>query len=215
MIYAAWLPAASHKKPHEDGAVQHDAGMRLLEYGLLKQYGIMLKTCRLIKNKWGKPFLKDYPDIFFNISHCNGLAVCVFGTASVGIDAECGRKCGESVIKRVLSAEEYDCLCRECGSDESGRNLEFIRYWTLKESYGKAVGSGMGYDWKAVTFSRNGQDKAMAKECGTEEVRPWNCSDTEYSAWQTKLCKDSGTYVISVVRKQKEAFREAIEWCIF
>ena len=60
-----------------------------------------LLLCRALKEEYGiteppvfdfgphgKPFLKDYPSIHFNLSHCPGAALCVIAPAPVGCDIE-------------------------------------------------------------------------------------------------------------------------------
>lgn len=181
MIYAVNLNAS-------DG---HKAGRFLLKYGLLKEYGIDLSACTVLKNKHGKPYLKEYPDIFFNISHCSSsgsrsrMAVCVFGNSSVGIDIEAKRPFSERLLKKVLSSEEYNNFDT---SDELG----FLKYWTLKEAYGKAKGVGMLYDYANTNFFHNGRII---------------CPDAQYRVWQQIF----GEIVISVCRKQCEDFVEHME----
>lgn len=90
------------------------------------------------ENEYGKPFLRDYPDIHFNLSHCkNGIAVAV-SDAPVGIDIESCREVDESLVRYTMSEEE----CRVIfGSDDPGR--VFTEYWTKKEAVFKLRGTGI------------------------------------------------------------------------
>lgn len=187
MIYAVELKENARKNK---AALEHKAGRFLLKYGLSKEYGIDLAECTVLKNEHGKPYLNEHPDIFFNISHCKAMAVCALGSAPVGIDVETMRKCSEGLMKRVLSEAELEAV-KASGADA----IEFIKYWTLKEAYGKAVGVGMLYNYASMSF--RAADGNIT------------CPDNKYRVWQ-KIMNDE--LVISVCRMQNEEFEEAIEF---
>ena len=63
------------------------AAFLLLMEGLEKEYGISEPPV-LAFGPHGKPFLRDYPHIHFNLSHCSRAALCVVGDAPVGCDVE-------------------------------------------------------------------------------------------------------------------------------
>ena len=72
----------------------------------LKSYGIDLSESSVSYNKYGKPFLKDSKNLYFNISHCRELAVCAIEKTEVGVDAEDIRKLRPGVIRRAFSEKE-------------------------------------------------------------------------------------------------------------
>ncbi len=177
----------------ERAAIEHKSGRFLLKYGLLREYGIDLSECEVAKNEYGKPYLKEHPELYFNISHCSSMAVCVLGDAPVGIDIEVRRRYNENIIKRVLSDEEYKKV--KAAYDICEDTVEFLRFWTLKEAYGKAIGKGLLYDYSNMSFS-----------IGDEGII---CPDKDYQMWQKVI---DGELVISVCRKQTESFEEDIEF---
>lgn len=85
----------------------------------------------------GKPYFRNFPDIFFNISHSGKYVVCAVSDKEVGIDIEGGRKASISLAKRFFCQEEASWINEEDSEDR------FFRIWTLKEAYGKAVGCGV------------------------------------------------------------------------
>ena len=90
----------------------------------------------------------------FNISHTHGLVVCAVSGCRVGVDAELIRPVRESLCRRVL-AEERELLERTALTHGEGAAAElFTRLWTLKESYGKATGAGLGYPLRETAFIR-------------------------------------------------------------
>lgn len=86
----------------------------------------------------GKPYLADYPDIHFSISHCrNGIAVAV-SNHPVGIDMESFRKVSPALIDRCMNAEEKAAI-----QASDNQEKEFSIYWTRKEAVFKLLGTGI------------------------------------------------------------------------
>ena len=96
----------------------------------------------------GKPFISDRPDICFSLSHCRNGVACVLAEEPVGVDIESIRPYKPELARRVLNDAELAEV------DESDRpDIEFIRLWTMKESYLKMTGSGIRSDLKQVPLS--------------------------------------------------------------
>lgn len=95
------------------------------------------------KDRNGKPYLADDSDIFFNISHCNGAAACIFGDSPVGIDIQDIRELKMRHVMRVCSPEEQNRIKSALEPD-----LEFCRIWSIKESVSKLTGKGVFRDIK-------------------------------------------------------------------
>lgn len=91
-------------------------------------------------NEYGKPYLVNRDDIFFNLTHSGDWVGCVIGQTPVGIDIELIQPIDFSIAKRFFSPEEYFSLQKQ----SSENRLDFFYgLWTLKESYIKAVGKGL------------------------------------------------------------------------
>ncbi len=146
MLFAATLPVREKR-------LQHDAAHRLLQECLpvyAAQQGIAIAQSPLLLSfgKQGKPFLTDVPEIHFNLSHCDGLAVCLFSEYECGADCESIRKFKQRTAERVCSAEELAALDKAQDKD-----YLFTRLWTLKEAYVKAIGIGISYPLREVSFA--------------------------------------------------------------
>ncbi len=89
-------------------------------------------------NEHGKPYLADYENIFFNISHCCYGVVCAVSDYEVGVDIQDIRQFKENVPKKVFCAEEQDSLDKATDKDR-----EFARIWSKKEAYYKMLGRGL------------------------------------------------------------------------
>ena len=148
-IYRAFFEPGTGGNKRE---TEHEQGLLLLRRALREQYGIDCGDGRkpdLMEGAHGKPYLREYPQIQFNISHCMGLAVLAVGDCSVGIDVEYVRPYREPLLKRVLSETE---LRQMEAAGEAGREELFFRFWTLKESCVKAMGCGITVPLQDISF---------------------------------------------------------------
>lgn len=170
-IYYTRFENSSGKKKRE---LEHALGRRLLAACLGEQYGIHSFTVE--SEPGGKPYLADYPELFFNITHTAELAACAVGRMPLGLDAETQRPWRERAARKALTAREQEQLFGNCGDDES-RSAAFIRYWTLKESYVKALGCGLRIPLTEAEFSWSG-------DCFSGEI---SCSQPGFRFWQRAL----------------------------
>lgn len=112
----------------------------LLDYGL-REYGLREREVSMTFKGNGKPYLADYPDIRFNLSHSGSMVMAVFSDREAGCDVERLSQARMSVAQRFFTEEETAYL--EAQNSDAERNQMFFRLWTLKESYLKATGEGM------------------------------------------------------------------------
>ena len=137
MIYACSIP---------HGMGEHSAAYTLLSWVLHEKYRLT-GNLLLARTPQGKPFLRNYPGILFNISHCAGLVACAVSHTEVGVDVEKIRPYPPRMPRRILAPSEQEQLLKS----ENREDL-FFRFWTLKESYGKALGVGIGYPFREIHF---------------------------------------------------------------
>jgi 4'-phosphopantetheinyl transferase len=126
----------------------------------------------------GRPVLRGLgADLRVSLAHTDELIVVgVSRTGPVGVDAEpAGRTiCFEALRDHVCTAEEARLL--EALPEEE-RTEMFLRLWTLKEAYAKALGHGMrrrfsavGFAWEATGSARLTGDGAGAWAFATHLV---------------------------------------------
>ena len=79
----------------------------------------------------------------FNIAHTEGMVVFAACDAGcIGVDVErLSRTTNVSIARRYFAAPEVDYVLSHLEEDE--QRLAFLRVWTLKESFIKAVGKGL------------------------------------------------------------------------
>lgn len=112
----------------------------LIDAGL-KKYNLCEKEITYGTYENQKPFIKNAPQIHFNISHSGTMAAVVFSDGEIGIDIEKIKDFRLETAKRFFDKKEYEYLLKFNDSDEQKK--EFFRLWTLKESYMKFTGQGM------------------------------------------------------------------------
>ena len=96
--------------PGQESRHQHMLGRQLLQTALSRE-GIPGDVsdenglCALTYGPYGKPFLRELPNIQFNISHTKGLVVCAIGTATLGCreDQALSGKCSSEDDRRRTS----------------------------------------------------------------------------------------------------------------
>ena len=115
-------------------------GAGVLLYRALESVGVD-KNAEIAVGKNGKPFLKDFKNVHFNLSHSGDLVMCAISEFEVGCDVELVKSGRLDVAERFFTPEEREFIC--LGYDEKTKNESFFRLWTLKESFIKANGAGL------------------------------------------------------------------------
>lgn len=151
-------------KQEKDKRRSLGAGLAL-DYALRRYgQGLRERDMEYVFGEWGKPSLRDYPEICFSLSHSGDYAMCSIGESPVGNDIECIRAGRLKVAERFFTERERAFLYshpdlraeggkerkreKSLARDMQGRNDEettqrMFRIWTMKESFLKATGVGM------------------------------------------------------------------------
>lgn len=97
----------------------------------------------------GKPFLPDFPDVHFNLSHCPRAVMCAVADIPVGCDVEVvPTEIDEQLLRFCLSLDEQRRVLRA-----SSPTVEFVRLWTRKEALLKLHGVGLIDDLPSLLSS--------------------------------------------------------------
>lgn len=125
----------------------HQLSYKLLDRGLKLEYNLNLQSLKLVKDVYGKPRLKDYEAIKFNISHCNGMIACSLNNSEVGIDVEDVKPFDYRVASKILTSSELNIV-----KESENQAQTFFKLWTLKESFIKCIGTGFNYSLPEISF---------------------------------------------------------------
>lgn len=92
----------------------------------------------------GKPYMNQYPEVHFNISHCKkGIAVTI-ADIPIGIDIE-EFQFDQETARSAMSSAEYVEIINAARQEET-----FAAYWTRKESFLKLMGNGLHGDLSMI-----------------------------------------------------------------
>ena len=119
----------------------------------------------------GKPALSEEqnePDLRFNVSHSGPLGILGVASGSeLGVDVETRQNVVDymSIARRFFAPSEYAGLSE---IPEPQRHRAFLRCWTRKESYIKALGQGLACSLKSFAVSVSpdmSQDALLEHSC--------------------------------------------------
>jgi len=113
-------------------------GAALAKYIVWKAFHIPTDKQNIAYGTHGKPYLRDYPNVHFNISHSGQYVVCAVADRPVGIDVQVIGAYRPDVAARVCTGKE---LARLGASDDPA--VEFTKLWTQKEANLKMLGYGI------------------------------------------------------------------------
>ena len=104
----------------------------------------------------GKPFIVSPRELIkpFNVTHTEGMVLVGIGNRGlIGIDVErLSRTPDIGLARRFFAAPEVDYVMGK--SDPDARRAAFLRVWTLKESFIKAIGTGLSMPLADFAFER-------------------------------------------------------------
>ena len=105
--------------------------------------------------KYGKAYLSNYGNIYFNLSHSGKMVLCAISDMEVGADIEyIDPEIDLDIAKNYFFNTEYESIMKsENPSDE------FFKYWVLKESYMKYTGLGMNLSLNSFEIMINDEIK--------------------------------------------------------
>ncbi len=131
--------------------------LKLAEYS-----GQDARTIVLAKTEHGKPYLPDYPELNFNLSHSKDeLLLAVTTGRQLGVDVETIRwRSGLSGIARKCFAESE--LRYWLALPKEQQAAAFFRFWTAKEAFVKATGRGIALGLNKVVIAEDAQLRLLA-----------------------------------------------------
>lgn len=110
----------------------------LVRNQICKELGLKNREIIFVRNKHGKPYLKDHPKFQFNISHTRNAIVAAFSNNEIGIDVEPIRQPNYKIAARFFTPSEYKYILNDKNQERT-----FYEIWTKKEAYIKYIGTGL------------------------------------------------------------------------
>jgi 4'-phosphopantetheinyl transferase len=191
----------SWKNRHDEFVV----GRSLLRWAL-DQHERGLGRAELIKSTHGKPLLEQNADVSFNIAHTTGMIVCALqaapsGNNQLGVDVESIERASaiDRVKQRVFSAYELQQLETLTGKQRSER---LVGLWTAKEAWTKALGIGLGYDFRTVSFDIAGRTASISQKHSDKPV---------LVPWHLHLVQIDGDFRVAVATDREEPYPKTMQ----
>ena len=151
---------------------------RILADILKRDYKI--ENCpKILRDAMGKPYFEGYP-LHFNVSHSGEYLAIAISKNPVGIDIQGEKNIKDGMFKKVVQQEEISLI-------GENRQKDFLKLWTLKESFVKAEGKGLRIALKDYYFQKeNGQ--YFVTYCGQRMPWTFNIEETLIPNYVISAC---------------------------
>ncbi len=195
---------AKYKRFH----FEKDRHSYLISHALVRK--VLSSYCNVKPDKWsftnnqhGKPDISPEikcPALKFNLSHTDGMSVCVVSLENdCGIDVEnIQRKSRTFAVADRMFAPAEVATMRSSNDGEVQR--KFFEFWTLREAYVKAIGTGLGGSSKAFYFTVAEQEIEGLRMSKIHFVPD---DSSQSSAWQFMLLNLSSDHISAVALKDE------------
>jgi len=189
---AGWLSADERERAArlDDVRVRavHTTGWALLRLATAHSRGVDPGEVEIVKEDSGRPRILGRPPRQGSISHSAGLvAVVVTAAARIGVDVEhCSRDTGRlrAIAERTFAPAEVERLLALPGQETAA---EVIRYWTVKEALGKALGLSLTIALRSVVAEPTGTGLRLATLPGESPAGEWSLHQYGLGAEQATL----------------------------
>jgi len=137
--------ASAARKRRADRYLRQDDKIRCVTADALLQMVLGTESYEIEKNEFGKPYLKDSADFYFNLSHSGRYVVIAWGDTEMGVDVQQHEADTRTDIlgARFFAPDEMDYAHRN--------PQRFYEIWTKKESYVKYIGKGLHRDLRSFS----------------------------------------------------------------
>jgi len=201
--YYQSLLSADEKAQHQRFHFQKDQHSYLVSHALVrivlsKYADLQPSQWQFKKNAYGRPEIKqsttDIP-LKFNLTHTNDYCACVVTSGmECGIDVEViSRKTNlMNIAQRMFASSEISSLKK---LHDSEFRKAFFKFWTLRESYVKALGTGLAGSAKDFSFCVNSDDITISFD------NTVNDSGNEKAQWQFALFEPTDSHIAAIAVK--------------
>ena len=182
--FARLLETVSDARREKVLAFRPDSVRRLsLGAGLLLNFALAaegLEADEIRVTEYGKPWFPALPDVHFNLSHSGERVLCAVSGKSVGCDIEAPGRYDPNIPKRFFHPSESAWLF---SLPEAEQPAAFLRLWTCKESYVKALGLGLSQPLDSFAVQLEPVGLAQAAD-----ERPWRLRSFRDMDYVCALC---------------------------
>jgi 4'-phosphopantetheinyl transferase len=146
---------------------------------------------RIGRNQYGKPYLSDYPEVAFNLSHtANKLAVVIGVNCQLGVDIEQikPRNSITALVARCFAEEEQAYWQQQPKAEQL---CAFYPFWVRKEAVVKAIGRGIALGLSQCVINPDNPSRLIRLPAGYGRPEDWligdiDCGEAVCGAWAMK-----------------------------
>ena len=181
------LPLERQQRIHnmkQEKSRKQSMGVGLLLQKVLALYH--MQDSKVFIGEHGKPMIDG---LEFSLSHSGNIVLCAISEKPVGCDVEEIRKAPERVAERYFSCGEQESLSRFAGEEY---DRAFFRLWTMKESYVKMTGEGLGVPLEVYEIVIEDMGARVIRD---GEVQECYVSVVEISGYIISICAESSAHV--------------------
>ncbi|MHA1796675.1 MAG: SDR family NAD(P)-dependent oxidoreductase, partial [Promethearchaeota archaeon] len=158
----------------------------------------------VIKKKTGQPFMKSSKSleilpVYLSITHSNSFACAVVSNHPIGIDLEKIKDRNTSFYKEVFTPLEQRFI--------QENSLLGTKFWTIKEAFSKAIGTGLCINLKQLEISHSSENNHFDLTYLGEEKRLREL--VENVKW---ISNQNKNYILSLCEIPKEIFKNLEEF---
>jgi 4'-phosphopantetheinyl transferase len=146
---------------------------------LAKYLPLSPEDLRFTRDEYGRPHIANpepaVADVSFNISHTRDLVmVGVTSHSALGVDTENVFEQASylELAEHYFSPTEASALR---ATPVASQRERFFHYWTLKESYIKALGHGLSIPLDRFSFHLHGDVVALEVSAELHDTHTWDC----------------------------------------
>jgi 4'-phosphopantetheinyl transferase len=134
---------------------------------------------RIHKAEYGKPFLVDYPELAFNLSHTGDkLLVAIAYNCDLGVDIEqCKTRVNLIGLVDKCFAEEEKAYWQQ--TPEAQQTRAFYQLWTRKEAFVKATGRGIALGFRQCIINPQNLNEFIRIPAGYGQANEWMVQDID------------------------------------
>jgi len=131
---------------YKNDQTQHILSLYLQKYMIKKHFDLEYNTIKIKKNEFGKPYFENTKGFEFNISHDKDYVIGVCGYSKIGVDI--------LNINNKMNIQIFNKLDKNfINIINENPHFNMIKMWSLIESYFKAIGIGMRYDFNNLLIN--------------------------------------------------------------
>ena len=158
---------------------KEDAPWQRILADILKKDYQMEECPEILRDEMGKPYFKECP-LHFNVSHSGEYLAIAVSAFPVGVDIQKPKNIKEGMFRKVVQPEETLFIGEQ-------READFLRLWTLKESFVKAGGGGLRIPFKDYYFEEE-NGKYVVNYGGQRMPWTFNIEETLIEGYFISVC---------------------------